>query len=106
VFTGYKILPNGKSSYFEEVEHPGAVLIVPFIGEKVVLIKQYRGVIGKFIWELPAGKIDPPETPLACAKRESAEEIGYRIGDIKRLGFIYTTPGFSDEKIVIYKLAL
>ncbi|MBU1084606.1 MAG: NUDIX hydrolase [Candidatus Omnitrophota bacterium] len=102
VFRSRKALPEGKIGYFEEVQHPGAVLVVPFVGEKVVLLRQYRGVIGDYIWELPAGKLDPGETPYKCAKRELLEETGYLAKNIKKLGFIYTTPGFCDEKIYIF----
>lgn len=102
VFRGNKDLPDGRKAYFEEVEHSGAALVVPFFGKKVVFIRQYRGVIGKYIWELPAGTIDPGETPRACAKREVTEETGYRVSAVKKLGMIYTTPGFCTEKIHIF----
>jgi ADP-ribose pyrophosphatase len=103
VFKGRKKLPNGRTAYFEEVDHPGAALVVPFIRDKIVFIRQYRGVIGKYIWELPAGTLDPGETPYACAKREVAEETGYRVKDIRRIGLIYSTPGFCNERIYIFK---
>jgi len=103
VFRGKKKLPNGREAYFEEVEHPGAALIVPYIKGKIVLIRQYRAVIEKYIWELPAGKLDPGETPHACAKREMEEETGYVADSLKKIGTIYTTPGFCNERIVIYK---
>ena len=103
VFKGNKTLPGGREAYFEEVKHPGAALIIPFIGRRIVFIRQYRGVIGKYIWELPAGILEKGETPYACAKREIAEETGYRVGRLKRIGFIYTTPGFCNEKIYIFK---
>lgn len=96
-------LPNGNISYFEKVEHPGAALVVPFLGDKVIFIRQYRAVIDKYIWELPAGKLDPAETPYCCAKREVREETGYLIRGLKKIGFIYTTPGFCTEKIHIFK---
>ena len=103
VFKTVKKLPDGREAYFEEVKHPGAVLVVPFIGQKIVFIRQYRGVIGEYIWELPAGKLEKGETPHSCAKREVAEETGYEIKGLNRTGVIYTTPGFSDEKIYIYE---
>lgn len=103
VFTGEKRLPNGKKAYFEEVDHPGAALVVPFIKGKVIFIRQYRGVIGKYLWELPAGKLDPDEEPFTCAKREIKEETGYSVKNLKKIGLIYTTPGFCNEKIVIFK---
>jgi ADP-ribose pyrophosphatase len=103
VFRENKKLPNGREVSFEEVDHPGAALIVPFIKNKVVFIRQYRAVIGKYIWELPAGKLDPGETPRACAKREIEEETGYVVGGLKKIGVIYTSPGFCNERIHIYK---
>jgi ADP-ribose pyrophosphatase len=103
VYKSNRKLPNDKIGYFEEVEHPGAALIVPFLKGKIVLIKQYRAVIDKYIWELPAGKLDPGETPYSCAKREITEETGYKVKNLKKIGVIYTTPGFCDEVIHIYR---
>ena len=103
VFTEEKTLPNGRKAYFEKVDHPGAALILPFAGDKIIFIRQYRGVIGKYIWELPAGTISRGETPYACAKREVTEETGYKVRNLKRIGTIYTTPGFCNEKIHIFK---
>ena len=103
VFKGRKKLPNGRKAYFEEVDHPGAALVIPFIKDEIVFIRQYRGVIGKYIWELPAGTLEPGETPYACAKREVAEETGYPVKDLKRIGLVYSTPGFCNEKIYIFK---
>jgi len=97
-----KTFPNGRKVYLEQVHHPGAVLVVPFIEKDIILIRQYRGVIGKYIWELPAGTLEKGESPLACARRELAEETGYRALDLKKVGMIYTTPGFSDEKISLF----
>jgi ADP-ribose pyrophosphatase len=95
-------LPNGHVTDLEIVRHPGAVLIVPILGEKVILIKQYRPVIDSYIWELPAGTLKKGEPPLKCAKREMAEEIGYEAANWKKIGRIYTTPGFSTERIYLY----
>ena len=103
LFKGRKKLPNGREAYFEEVVHPGASIVVPLLGARVVLIRQYRAVIGKYIWELPAGTLNGKESPRACAKREVLEETGYRVGKIKKLGKIYTTPGFCNEVIHVYK---
>ncbi len=103
VFKGKKGLPNGREAYFEEIDHPGAALIVPFIKDKIVFIRQYRGVIGRFIWELPAGTLSPGESPRACAKRELIEETGYLVKNLRKIGNIYTTPGFCNEKISVFK---
>ncbi len=104
VQTQERVLPNGHHATIEWVEHPGAVLIVPFIAKnKVILLKQYRPAIKKYIYELPAGTLEKGESPLKCARREIIEETGYGAGKITRLGLIYPVPGYSTEKIVCYK---
>lgn len=103
LFIVNRALPNGQTGYFEEIRHPGAVLIVPFFKEKIVFLRQYRPVINKYIWELPAGKLEPGESPFSCAKREMREETGFNIETLKKIGYIYTTPGFSDEMIHFYR---
>jgi ADP-ribose pyrophosphatase len=103
VYTGQKTLPDGRDAYVEEIEHPGAVLIIPFVKSKIVLIRQYRPVVGEYIWELPAGTLEAGETPRDCAKRELAEETGFGARGMRREGLIYTTPGFCNEKIYIFR---
>ena len=99
-----KRFPNGYIANLEIVEHPGAVLMVPFLTkDKIVLIRQYRPVIDSNIWELPAGTLSENEAPLSCAKRELIEEIGYRAKEWKKIGYIYPAPGYTTEKIIIYK---
>ena len=96
-------LPSGFVADLEVVEHPGAVLIVPFLNEdRIILIRQYRPVVGSYIWELPAGTLNKGEKPLACAKRELIEEIGYTAGSWENLGYIYPAPGYTTEKIHLY----
>ncbi|MCX6355864.1 MAG: NUDIX hydrolase [Candidatus Aureabacteria bacterium] len=96
-------LPSGFVVDLEVVEHPGAVLIVPFLSEdRIILIRQYRPVIRSYIWELPAGTLNKGEKPLACAKRELIEEIGYTAELWENLGFIYPAPGYTTEKIHLY----
>ena len=71
-------LANGVTSNMDFLQHPGAAAMVPMLNQsEVVLIKQYRHAIRKFIWEIPAGTIDPEESAIHCAKRELIEEIGY-----------------------------
>lgn len=97
-------IPNGQTKKVEKIIHPGAALIVPFLRkDTIVMIRQYRPVIKKYIYELPAGTLDAGERHLSCARRELIEEIGYSSGGIKKIGEIYTVPGYSTEKIVIYK---
>lgn len=103
VYRGMKTLPDKRRAYMEEVSHPGAALVVPFKDGKIVFIRQYRAVIGKYIWELPAGVFSAGEAPLECAIRELEEETGYSSERTAKLGMIYTSPGFCDERIYIFK---
>ena len=97
-------LPNGYTARLELVEHPGAVLIVPFLTrDKVILLRQFRPVINAYIFELPAGTLEKGEQTFACARREIIEETGYSAKKFTRLGIIYPVPGYSTEKITIYK---
>lgn len=99
-----KRLPHGYVATYEMIKHPGAALIVPFLSkDEVVLIRQLRPVIGGYIYELPAGTLDKGERPLSCARREIIEEIGYTAGKLTDIGYIYPVPGYSTEKIHIFK---
>jgi ADP-ribose pyrophosphatase len=96
-------LPSGRELELDIVKHPGAAAIVPFISDTdVLLIRQYRHATRDTILEIPAGKIDPGESPPETAARELEEEVGQRAGRIEELGWIWTTPGFTDEKIYLY----
>lgn len=95
------LLPNGKTATREVVRHPGAVAIVAMLEGKILLVSQYRYVIGKETLEIPAGKIDSGEEPLVCAQRELREETGYK-GELEYLGVFNTSPGFADEAIYLY----
>ncbi|MGE4271626.1 MAG: NUDIX hydrolase [Desulfitobacterium sp.] len=95
-------LPNGAETTREVVRHPGAVGILPFKGEELLLVRQYRYPIEQVTLEIPAGKLDPGETPLDCAERELREETGFR-GTLEHMVSIYTTPGFTNEIIHLYK---
>ena len=96
-------LPNGTTVELEIVRHPGAAAIVPLKADgTVTLIRQYRHAAGGFIYEIPAGKLDKGEDPLACAARELEEEVGYRAERFELLTSIFTAPGFADEVIHIY----
>jgi len=76
---------------------------VPFLGDdEVLLIRQYRYAAGGEIYEVPAGKLDPGESPEVCAVRELEEETGYRAERVEALGSILTTPGFTDERIHLF----
>jgi ADP-ribose pyrophosphatase len=76
---------------------------VPFASDdEVLLIRQYRHAAGSTLYEVPAGKLDPGDTPETCAARELEEEAGARAGRLEKLGWIFTTPGFSDEVIHLF----
>lgn len=95
--------PSGNRSIREVAKHPGgAVILAIFPDENILLIKQHRYPINKFIYELPAGKLDINEDPLDCAKRELEEETGYTANKWEKLTAIYTTPGFCSEQLHIY----
>ena len=95
-------LPGGKRVELEVVRHPGAAAVVPFVSpEEILLIHQHRHATGGRIWEVPAGKLDG-ESPEACAARELEEEAGQRAGRLLALGSIWTTPGFTDERIHLF----
>ncbi|MFA6216844.1 MAG: NUDIX hydrolase [Candidatus Omnitrophota bacterium] len=98
------LLPNGRVVYLDTIRHPGAALVIPLVSEnKVVLLKQFRAVINTYLYELPAGTLNKGESPLACAKREIIEETGYAAARLTRVGVIYPVPGYSTEKITIFK---
>ena len=96
-------LPDGRTLELDIVRHPGASAVVPFVSDdEVLLIRQYRHAAGGTILEVPAGKLDPGDTPDACAHRELEEEAGVRAGRMSKLGTVLTTPGFTDEVIHLY----
>ena len=95
-------LENGVSVDMDIIHHPGASAIVPVSDDTVVLIKQYRHAIGDYIWEIPAGTLDPNETVIECAKRELIEETGYSAHVWQKLGEITPVPGYSDERIHLF----
>ena len=95
-------LSNGRTSFREVIRHPGGVVIVAHLENKILLVKQYRYPISKVSLELPAGKLEYGENPDIAAKRELEEETGYIAKTWESLGYIYTTPGICDEKLYLY----
>jgi len=96
-------LPNGIERE-KVVVHPGnAVAILPLNGDQCKLLKQYRYAIDQYIFEAPAGTMEPGEDPLETARRELIEETGFTAQTIVSKGFIYTTPGYTDEKIFLFE---
>jgi ADP-ribose pyrophosphatase len=98
--------PSGVKVRRDLIRHPGSVVIMALDESKaearVLLIKQYRYAAGDEIWEFPAGRIDPGDTPLSGAKRELAEETGYKAREWKRALFFYSSPGFLDETMSVF----
>ncbi|MBF89780.1 MAG: ADP-ribose pyrophosphatase [Candidatus Marinimicrobia bacterium] len=96
-------LPNGLTSTREYILHPGAVVILPLLkNREILLIKQYRYSIGCLEIEIPAGKIDPGEKPIDAANRELEEETGYCSSKITLLQEIHPCIGYSDERMWLY----
>lgn len=96
-------LPNGNSIDLEMIQHVGAAAVVPVRNDgTVLLVRQYRYATGGWLLEVPAGKLDGGEAPESCARREVEEESGYYPGRLLPLGCIWTTPGFTNERIWLF----
>jgi ADP-ribose pyrophosphatase len=94
---------SGRTTLREVVLHPGGVTAVPILDDgRLVLIRQFRYPVGKFIFELPAGKLDSGQPPLVTMARELEEEIGYSAGILTHVCSFYTTPGISNEWIHLF----
>jgi len=97
-------LQNQKYAKREIVEHKGAsAIIAQNEKNELILVKQYRKAVEEFLYELPAGKINVAEEPIECARRELKEETGYEAKNLTKIYEIYSTPGFSNEKIYLFK---
>jgi ADP-ribose pyrophosphatase len=95
--------PDGTEHVKEVVRHPGAVTILPLLPDgRVCLVDNYRAAVGQRLLELPAGTLEPGEDPAETARRELAEETGYRAGKIEHLLTFYMSPGILDEKMFLY----
>ena len=94
---------SGRTTIREVVRHPGGVAAVPVLDDsRILMIRQFRYPIGKYIYEIPAGKLDSGQPPLETMKRELEEETGYRAGVLTHECSFYTTPGISNELIHLY----
>ena len=103
VLKEYITLPNGKKTMKEIVDYPGASAVLPLINENtVLLLKQYRAALNRWIIEIPAGTLKPGEAPLECAMRELEEETGFKAKKWVKMLEIYTSPGYSNEVLHIF----
>jgi ADP-ribose pyrophosphatase len=97
-------LPSGNTVSLDVVRHPGSVVLIPMPApDRVILIRQYRYTIDRWIWELPAGSLSPGEDPAKGAARECEEEIGLVPGSVRRMRSFYPTPGFCDEEMIFFR---
>ncbi|HET7790412.1 MAG TPA: NUDIX hydrolase [Gemmatimonadales bacterium] len=100
--------PDGSEGELEIIRHPGAAAIVPVASDPggddpvILLIRQFRHASDGLLWEVPAGTLAPGESPEACARRELLEEAGVTAGRLERMTTIWTTPGFTDERIHLF----
>ena len=100
--------PDGSIGELEMIRHPGASAVVPFLSDptgddpQVLLIRQYRYAANGYMYEIPAGRLDDGEEPATCARRELKEETGCTAERVEHLYTLYTTPGFTDERIHLF----
>ena len=95
-------LPNGKLASRDVVRNAGASVVVPIIGDEVILVQQFRKPPEKVFIELPAGKLEHGEDPAVCAARELKEETGYSTGKLVKILELFPAPAFSDEILHVY----
>jgi ADP-ribose pyrophosphatase len=96
-------MPDGRQSNFEIIRHPGGAAVLPVMADgQILLIKQFRPAIGKMVYEIPAGRLEPNESPQECSGRELIEETGYCATQITPLGGCWSTVGFCDEYIHLF----
>ena len=100
--------PDGSVGEMDMVRHPGASAIVPFLSDiagddpLIILLRQYRYAAEQYLYEVPAGRLDPGESPHDCAVRELREETGCTASAVEYLFTMFTTPGFTDERIHVF----
>jgi len=96
-------LPDGHNAEFEIIHHPGGCAVLPLHADgRVTLLRQYRPAAGKVVIEIPAGRLEVDETPLACVRRELAEEAGLTAATIEPLGSHFAAIGYSRERIALF----
>lgn len=95
--------PDGSIFERDVVHHPGAVAVVPLVGDDIILVRQYRSAVDSRMWEIPAGLRDVDgEPPIETAQRELIEEIGMRAGSLELISAVHNSVGFCDEQIHIF----
>lgn len=100
--------PDGSTGQLEMIRHPGASAVIPFLSDprgddpQILMIRQYRYAADGYLFEIPAGRLNPGEDPRDCAARELKEETGCTAEQLDYLTTMFTTPGFTDEKIHLY----
>jgi ADP-ribose pyrophosphatase len=99
------VMPHGREIDLEVVRHAQSAVLVPMPDPThVVMVRQYRYPVDQWLWELPAGTLDPGETPEEAARRECHEEVGLVPSEVSRLGAFLATPGYCDEEMFFFKL--
>jgi ADP-ribose pyrophosphatase len=97
------LLPDGSKASREVVEHPGAVAVLAVSDDgEAYFVRQYRQAVAENLLEIPAGKLEPGESPADCAVRELAEEAGVKPRQLRQVAVYYSSPGFTSEKLFIY----
>ena len=95
--------PDGRIHDFDIVEHHGGVGVVPLLGDRVVLVRQPRPVVGQALLEIPAGKLEGPDDDVeARAQAELGEEVGYRAGRLIPAAEFFVSPGYCTERIHVF----
>jgi ADP-ribose pyrophosphatase len=96
--------PGGVHGTREVVRQSGSVAAIPVFDDgRIALVRQYRYPVAEFVWELPAGRRDPGESPEAGARRELEEEVGLRAASLEAISTFWTTPGFCDEVMYLFR---
>lgn len=100
--------PDGSEGHLEMIRHPGASAVIPFLdppqspNPRILMLHQFRHAADGYMWEIPAGRLEPGEDPEACARRELREEAGRTAATVTPLTSVFTTPGFTDEIIHLF----
>ncbi len=98
-------LPNGRETDLDIVRHRSSVILAPMPdSDHIILVRQYRYAINRWVWELPAGNVEDGEHPDDAARRECAEETGQVPSTVERIGAFFPTPGYCDEEMLFYRL--